>query len=146
VGGFDEDFFCYFEDVDLGFRLRLAGGACFYLPDAIVRHVGSAATGRKSDFSVYYGYRNLVWCYWKNMPLPLLIFSVPAHLALNLLLLGRGWGRGQLAVALQAQIDAFKRLPGMWKKRQGRPKKVHKWVIKAMEWHPFSLLIVWRSR
>jgi GT2 family glycosyltransferase len=33
-GGFDEKYFCYFEDVDLAFRLRLAGHRCLYVPDA----------------------------------------------------------------------------------------------------------------
>ena len=45
LGGFDEDFFCYLEDVDLGFRLRLAGQPCRYVPQAIINHQGSASTG-----------------------------------------------------------------------------------------------------
>src|SRR5450756_1056210 len=62
VGGFDEDFFCYVEDVDLGFRLRLMGHRCLLVPDAVVHHIGSATTGgQQSDFSVYYGHRNLIW-------------------------------------------------------------------------------------
>jgi GT2 family glycosyltransferase len=61
VGGFDEDFFCYVEDVDLGFRLRLAGHKALSVPDAVVYHVGSATTGgQHSDFAVYHGHRNLV--------------------------------------------------------------------------------------
>ena len=63
VGGFDEDYFCYGEDVDLGFRLRLAGYQCMYVPDAIVHHLGSAIVGVHSDFQVYHGHRNLVWNY-----------------------------------------------------------------------------------
>jgi GT2 family glycosyltransferase len=39
VGGFDEDYFCYSEDVDLGFRLRLAGYRSWYAPDSVVHHV-----------------------------------------------------------------------------------------------------------
>jgi len=48
LGRFDEDYFCYVEDVDLGFRLRLAGHKVMYVPDAVVHHVGSAATGGQS--------------------------------------------------------------------------------------------------
>lgn len=47
----DEDFFCYGEDVDLGFRMQLAGYRCLYIPAAQVAHHGSAITGRYSDFS-----------------------------------------------------------------------------------------------
>lgn len=50
AGGFDEDFFCYLEDVDLGFRMRLLGHRCWYTPDSVALHVGSAVTGRGSDF------------------------------------------------------------------------------------------------
>jgi GT2 family glycosyltransferase len=42
AGGFDESFFCYFEDIDLAFRLRLLGQRCLYVPSAKVEHVGSA--------------------------------------------------------------------------------------------------------
>jgi GT2 family glycosyltransferase len=62
AGGFDEDFFCYIEDVDLGFRLRLTGHQSLLVHNAIVSDVGSAATGgQHSDFSVYHGHRNVVW-------------------------------------------------------------------------------------
>ena len=51
VGGFDEDFFAYMEDVDLDMRMQLAGYRCLYLPHAVVHHVGSGSTGRRSDLS-----------------------------------------------------------------------------------------------
>lgn len=60
VGGFDPSFFCYVEDVDLGFRLRLRGHRCLYVPGAVVYHVGSGLSGRFSAFAVYHGHRNLV--------------------------------------------------------------------------------------
>lgn len=84
VGGFDERYFCYNEDVDLGFRLRLAGLTCWHVPDAVVRHLGSAITGKHSDFSLYHGHRNLVWTYLKDMPTTLLKRYWWQHLLLNL--------------------------------------------------------------
>lgn len=84
VGGFDEDYFCYNEDVDLGFRLRLTGQPCLYVPDAVVRHVGSAVTGRHSNFSLYHGHRNLVWTFFKNMPTGLLLRFMWQHLLMTI--------------------------------------------------------------
>ncbi|MCO7237583.1 glycosyltransferase family 2 protein, partial [Cobetia sp. Dlab-2-U] len=66
--GFDERFFCYCEDVDLGFRHRLRGGQCVFLPKAVVLHIGSAISGQRSDFTVRHGTRNRIWTYVKNMP------------------------------------------------------------------------------
>ena len=48
VGGFDEGYFMYFEDVDLGFRLGRAGYRNVYEPSATVTHVGAHSTGSES--------------------------------------------------------------------------------------------------
>jgi GT2 family glycosyltransferase len=80
VGGFDESFFVAFEDVDLSYRVRLAGGTCIYEPDAVVQHAGSATLGRLSRQAVYYGQRNLEWVYLKNTPGLLLLRTLPGHL------------------------------------------------------------------
>ena len=84
VGGFDERYFCYHEDVDLAFRLRLRGHRCLYVPEAVVDHVSSGITGRRSDFATYYGHRNLVWTYVKDMPGRLFWLYLPLHLLMNL--------------------------------------------------------------
>lgn len=118
VGGFDEGYFCYFEDVDLGFRLRLLGYGCRYVPDAVVRHIGSAVTGRGSAFSRYYGHRNLVWTWWKNMPGPLFWLYLPPHLALNLGSIVWFMLRGQGAILLRAKWDALRGLRRCWRQRQ----------------------------
>src|SRR5205085_72619 len=118
AGGFDEDFFCYAEDVDLGFRLRLAGYKALYVPDAVAYHVGSATTGRRSDFSVYYGQRNLVWTYAKNMPVGLLFLYALFHLAINIATVAALAMRGQGMIALRAKIDALKGLGTVLRKRR----------------------------
>jgi N-acetylglucosaminyl-diphospho-decaprenol L-rhamnosyltransferase len=79
LGGFDEDFFMVYEDVDLSYRARLAGARCFFASDAIVRHAGSATLGPRSAAGVFYGQRNLEWTWIKNTPRGLLLRTLPAH-------------------------------------------------------------------
>jgi len=107
AGGFDERFGSYHEDVDLGFRLRLQGRRCLYVPEAIVYHVGSASFGPRSDFVVYHGHRNLVWCYFQNMPGLLFWQNLHAHLITNLLFLLFYTIRGQGRAIWKAKLDAL---------------------------------------
>lgn len=98
AGGFDERFFCYYEDVDLGFRLRLYGHRCLFLPNAVVHHIGSALTGgQQSDFSIYHAHRNMIWTYFKNMPAGYLWRYLPMHILTNIaiifLFIRKGRGR-----------------------------------------------------
>jgi GT2 family glycosyltransferase len=118
IGGFDERYFCYVEDVDAGFRLRLRGYRCLYVPDAIARHVGSATTGRGSAFSTYHGHRNLVWTFFKVMPWPLLVLYLPAHLALNVASVLWFAARGQGRAILKAKWDALRGLPAVLGERR----------------------------
>lgn len=118
IGGFDERYFCYLEDVDLGFRMRLLGHRALYVPDAVVHHAGSVSTGRHSDFTIYHSQRNLVWTFLKNMPLPLLLLYLPAHLALNLFAIAYFTLKGQGRVILKAKWDALCGLPEIMRTRQ----------------------------
>ena len=118
VGGFDEQYFCYFEDVDLGFRLRLRGYRCVYVHTAVVRHVSSALSGYRSNFAVYHGERNAVWTFVKDMPGPLLWIYLPQHLALNLAALGYYTWRGQGRIVLKAKLDAVRGLPSVLRRRK----------------------------
>jgi GT2 family glycosyltransferase len=123
VGGFDENFFCYFEDSDLSFRLRLAGRRCLYVPEAVVHHVGSATTGRESDFTIYHSCRNLAWAYVKNMPGPLFWLYLPQHLFVNILNVVWFSTTGQARIVLASKRDALRGLPRVLRERraiQGR--------------------------
>ena len=118
VGGFDEDFFCYFEDVDLGFRLRLRGYRAMHVPGAVVHHLGGGTTGGgRSDFAVYHGQRNLVWAFVKNMPGIHLWRYLIQHLMFNLASLAVHALRGQGWVALKAKWAALAGLRRMTLKR-----------------------------
>jgi GT2 family glycosyltransferase len=118
VGGFDESYFCYFEDSDLAFRLRLAGHHCLYVPDAVVHHVGSVTAGRLSDFTVYHSFRNLVWTYAKNMPSPLVWVYLPQHVVATGLTLAWFGLRGQGRLVLNSKRDALRELPRVLAQRQ----------------------------
>lgn len=118
IGGFDEDYFCYMEDVDLGFRYQLLGHRCLYVPDSVANHVGSALTGKRSDFSIYHGHRNLVWTFVKNMPGVLFWLLLPLHLLLNLASILYFTRHGKGKVIRKAKFDAIKGLPHVWRKRQ----------------------------
>ena len=119
AGGFDEDYFCYVEDVDLGFRLRLLGHQAMYVANAVVHHVGSATTGgQHSDFAVYHGHRNLVWTFIKNMPSILFWALLPIHLMMNIAVLILFSLRGQGRVIFKSKWDALMGVPLAWRKRK----------------------------
>jgi len=141
VDGLDEDLFLYVEDVDLGFRLRLAGYRSIYIPSAGVLHVGSAFVGKHSDLQIYHGHRNLVWVFVKNMPGPLFWVFLPAHVALNLVTLAWFTLRGKGAVIWRSKRDAWRGLPRAWGKRKQiqATRRASIWAILAqLNWNPFS--------
>ncbi len=75
IGLFDEEFFLYCEDTDLGLRARWAGWRCLYVPDAVVEHRYSHSAGRASPLKAYYVERNRLFVVAKNFPASLLIKS-----------------------------------------------------------------------
>jgi GT2 family glycosyltransferase len=105
LGGFDEDFWMYLEDVDLGFRARLLGCEVVFAPQARVYHRLSASGG--DTLASYYVGRNTIWLIAKNMPRALLLRNAPQIAA------------GQLRIAWDALRNwrgaaAQARLRGQW--------------------------------
>lgn len=144
VRGFDEDFFAYMEDLDLDLRLQLAGFSFIYLPDAIVHHVGSGSTGSRSDFSTYYGQRNLIWTFVKNIPGFLFCLLLPAHIFFNLLYLLVSFFMPSGKALRQGKRDALKKLPQMLAKRkiiQSRRRISLIQFVKLLDWNPFTPLV-----
>ena len=115
-GGFDENFFAYFEDVDLGFRFWLKGYGSLYVANAVVEHVGSATTSRYSDFAIYHGQRNLVWSYIRNMPR--FWYYLPQHILFNLVALIWFTLKGKPGPVLRAKWHALKEFPRVWALRK----------------------------
>ncbi|MEQ3629169.1 MAG: glycosyltransferase family 2 protein [Hyphomonas sp.] len=141
--GFDERFFCYCEDVDLGFRMRLAGYDCIFLPDSIVHHAGSGLSSKISNFSTVQGTRNRIWTYWKNMPAPLLWLTLPGHVAISLYILLRAAMTGATAPTWDGMAEGLKGIAGL---RSGKspwspPKRrISLWSLaRDMAWNPLRI-------
>jgi len=117
LGGFDEDFFLVYEDVDLSYRAQLAGFRCLYVPGARVRHACSATIGRVSARSLFYGQRNLEWVYLKNTPAWLLVRTLPSHVAYSLAGGLHLAFTGRLGTWLSAKWSAIAGLPAVMRKR-----------------------------
>ncbi len=82
VGLFDEEHFCYLEDVDIGYRARLKGYANVMEPTAIVYHAGSATSGsRYNEFKVELTAGNNLYLIYKNMPAFQLFINFPLIVA-----------------------------------------------------------------
>lgn len=80
AGLFDEDFFAYYEDVDMSFRLQLMGYKCYYNPKAICYHKRGATTSTKLGFQTMLCEKNLIALRVKNYPMSILIKSLPFFL------------------------------------------------------------------
>lgn len=119
LGGYDERFFCYHEDVDLGYRMRLAGGRCVQSASAIIDHVSSGISGRASEFAVYHGTRNRIWTFFKNTPLPLLLILLPLHIGVNFFVLfWAGIRSGRFKPTLRGITAGLSGLPDVWRSRK----------------------------
>jgi GT2 family glycosyltransferase len=143
LGGFEENFFCYCEDVDLGFRHRLMDGRVVQVADARVSHMGSASSGRLSDFAVYHGTRNRLWTFVRCMPGLLLALFVLPHLAATLLLWAHTAWRGAGAAYGRGLRDGLAGLPRVWQQRrvlQAARKVKLRALLRQFAWSPLSLL------
>lgn len=73
IGFFDEDFFAYNEDVDIDWRMQLAGYKIWYEKSAIVLHEHSATSSKIPGFTINQVFKNLPQVFWKNVPFPMII-------------------------------------------------------------------------
>lgn len=72
IGLFDEDFFAYYEDVDISFRAQLAGWKVKYVPEAVAYHQIGATSSKIKGFTTYQTMKNQPLVVFKNVPRKLL--------------------------------------------------------------------------
>jgi GT2 family glycosyltransferase len=131
IGGFDEDFFAYGDDAELGLRARIAGWKCIYTPEAVVRHHRGSTLGMESARRLELIERNRVLLALKLFPWSLLWlnpFYFAARVAAGIAAARRGAGdtahfpglRGKWKMAqavVKGDWGALRLLPRMMRKR-----------------------------
>jgi GT2 family glycosyltransferase len=132
IGTFDEDFFLYGDDAEIGIRARLAGWECAFVPNAIAYHRYSASSSPYDPMKFFYVERNRFWIVLKYFPVELVllnpIFSLVRYIFHFVAMLQGKGVSGQFVQThsshklfvlwAQAQISAWKELPRFWKKRR----------------------------
>jgi GT2 family glycosyltransferase len=129
---YDEDFFAYADETDMGWRAQLAGWKCIYNPEAIVYHLHSASSSNYSPLKAFLVERNRLWVAVKTFPVSFLILGIfYTILRYFYQALGALTGKGAagrfakeankfklVIILIKANISAFLGLPKMLKKRR----------------------------
>ena len=133
IGGFDDHFFLYCEDTDLGLRARWGGWKCLYTPLAVVEHHYSHSAGEASPLKAYLVERNRLFVLAKNFPARLLWqapFVAMARYFWHIVYLARGRGSAarfragghngarMMWYVVQAHLDVLRHGRWLWRERR----------------------------
>ncbi len=123
--GFDEDYFLYCEDADLCLRMLLAGYRGLYVPAPEAYHVRGGTAGRDPGQTRFYLARNTLTTQLKDLPLPILLTSLPKILLYQYQQLAAAQGAGFIRTVLRAYGSFLRAVPRTLRKRRrihrGRP-------------------------
>jgi GT2 family glycosyltransferase len=139
AGAFPEAFGAYFEDVDLSFRLRRAGGRVMFEPASRVLHRVSASYGKPRRRLLEQQSRNEELVFWRNIPTRALVRALPRHLGI---LAGKAWLRwreGQVLPFVMGRLRALAEWRAVaghrrWLLTLGPDAEVESWGVEARMW------------
>jgi GT2 family glycosyltransferase len=146
VGVFDDDFFMYYEDMDLSWRMRRRGWKVVYVPDAVVRHVHAASSVEWSPLFLFHVERNRLLMLAKNAPLGLAVSEHVRYVASVMLNLGRyarslllrassrGVVGARVGIQLRVAGSLLRLLPSTISKRRSLAQTQVVPSAKLMEW------------
>lgn len=113
---FDEDFFAYAEDADLGFRAVLRGWKCGYAEKAIAYHMHQGSSSK--DFLIYHVNRNTCWAVFRNMPSALFFRNLFWFVLARAAILVKYLFKGKAHIVIKARFDALRKLGKIMKERK----------------------------
>lgn len=142
IGGFDESYESYLEDVDVGIRLLLQGYRCVYVPEAIVYHRGAQTAGRDPDRRLFLVLRNTLVLFGRYLPWERLLYGLPLMILMPFV---AAWRVGlSVSVAWRALSAALLQGPAIvrfrWQLRSRRRVPVS--TLRRMLVSPFT----WQAR
>ena len=148
IGLFDEDYFIYYEDVDLAFRARLAGWQCLYVPQAIAFHHHSWSLGQESSQKIFFIERNKILTILKNWPIRAMLLYAPLIIGYDLMadgyyiLLKKDFSR------LRAKLSALRQLPRVLRERSKihGNKKISAPTISKFLAAPYAPWVIYKRR
>lgn len=133
LGGYDESYFAFYEDVDLNVRARIAGWRFAYVPDAVVWHVGNASwmaeAPRPGAWNARLVARNRIATQAKFVPLR----ALPRILAVEAGSLLRALRQRRLRATLRGKLEGLARLPRLLRERRrlargGSLERAQRWL------------------
>ncbi len=124
IGLFDEDFFCYYEDVDLAWRGQRAGYACLYAPQARVEHWHSATAVTVPAFKTTMLGRNKAWTIVKNYHWPTFMWALPIIIVYDLAASLKSLWQTHSLAALRGRLAALQKIGYMRTQRMPAQKVV----------------------
>jgi len=140
AGNWDEKFFAYCEDTDLGLRARLAGFSCRYVPGATGQHEGGATGGKNPGLRDALCTRNALYTVIKGFPAAALGRHLPAIIGAHLRALFYLAARGRAGRIPGIELDLIRQLPTLLRerrliqrKRKISPGEVERWLREGRE-------------
>lgn len=133
LGGYDESYFAFYEDVDLNVRARIGGWSFAYVPEAVVWHIGNASWSagfrQPGVENARLVARNRLATQIKFMPLG----AAPRIAAVEVGSLGRAAAQRRLLATLSGKLAALRWLPRLLRlrrrlRREGDPAKARRWL------------------
>ena len=118
LGGFDERFFAYYEDVDLSFRARLRGYEIWYAPRAVVHHARGGTAGQHIDFALFHPVKNRWFMIVKDTPGRTMLRRLPWIAAGEAFFWGRTMRRRAPGALLRAYREVVRRWPELRRERR----------------------------
>lgn len=141
LGGFEESFFCYLEDLDFSYRARLAGHDCVFVPTAQILHKGAACSNGRGQ-PLRLSARNRLLLLVRNTPAALALGLWPLMLLGLLLSVAQGARHGHALAVLRGTLDALGALgPALAQRRQiAPPFWPSRMLLRGLSWNPLAIL------